>query len=123
MSLDNLLLADDTDAQDLADELLDLYAEPAYRFENMSLLVSSFGSSTRTTCNQLELGDTVTVERNYQTGSPAQVVKFQTIERLNRTITPNVHRLEIAMSDAYIIYTFTLSDAVFGIMDSNNALT
>jgi hypothetical protein len=123
LSLDNLLLADDTDAQDLADELLDLYAEPAYRFENMSLLVSSFGSSTRTTCNQLELGDTVTVERNYQTGSPAQVVKFQTIERLNRTITPNVHRLEIAMSDAYIIYPFTLSDAVFGIMDSNNALT
>lgn len=123
LNLSNLLLSDDTAAQDLANELLDLYAQPAYRFEAMSLLVSAFGSSTRTTCNQLELGDTVTVERNYQTGSPAQVVKYQTIERLNRVITPNVHRLEIAMSDAYIIYPFVLSDSVFGVLDADNALT
>lgn len=123
LNLSGLLLADDTAAQDLANELLDLYAQPAYRFEAMSLLVSAFGSSTRTTCNQLELGDTVTVERNYQTGSPAQVVKYQTIERLNRVITPNVHRLEIAMSDAYIIYPLILSDAVFGVLDADNALS
>jgi hypothetical protein len=123
LNLSGLLLADDTAAQDLADELLDLYSEPAFRFEGMSLLVSSFASGTRTTCNQLELGDTVTVERNYQTGSPAQVVKYQTVERLNRVITPNVHRLEVAMSDAYIIYPLILDDAVFGIMDADNALS
>jgi hypothetical protein len=123
LNLSGLLLSDDTAAQDLADELLDLYSEPAFRFEGMSLLVSSFASGTRTTCNQLELGDTVTVERNYQTGSPAQVVKYQTVERLNRVITPNVHRLEVAMSDAYIIYPLILDDAVFGIMDADNALS
>jgi len=123
LNLSGLLLADDGAAQDLADELLDLYAEPAYRFEAMSLLVSSFGSGTRVACNQLELGDTVTVERNYQTGSPAQVIKFQTIERLNRVITPNVHRLEIAMSDAYIIYPLLLDDPIFGLMDADNALS
>jgi hypothetical protein len=123
LSLDGLLLVDDTAAQTLANELLALYAQPAYRFEDMSLLVSSFGSSTRTTCNQLELGDTITVERNYQTGSPSQVVKYQTVERLNRTITPNIHRLDIAMSDAFIIYPLILSDAIYGVMDSNNALS
>jgi len=100
-----------------------LYSEPAFRFEGMSLLVSSFASGTRTTCNQLELGDTVTVERNYQTGSPAQVVKHQTVERLNRVITPNVHRLEIAMSDAFLIFPFVLSDALRGILDADNALS
>lgn len=123
LNLSGLLLADDTAAQDLADELLDLYSEPAFRFEGMSLLVSSFASGTRTTCNQLELGDTVTVERNYQTGSPAQVVKHQTVERLNRVITPNVHRLEIAMSDAFLIFPFVLSDALRGILDADNALS
>jgi len=123
LNLSNLLLATDTDAQDLANELLDLYAQPAYRFEAMSLLVSAFDSGTRISCNELELGDTVTVERNYQTGSPAQVVKYQTIERLNRVITPNVHRLEIAMSDAYIIYPFTLDDIQFGVLDADNAIT
>lgn len=123
LNLSGLLLADDTAAQNLANQLLELYAQPAYRFDDMSLLVSSFSSPSRIACNRLELGDTVTVERNYQTGSPAQVIKYQTVERLSRVITPNVHRLEIAMSDAYIIYPFTLDDAVFGVLDADNALT
>jgi hypothetical protein len=122
LNLSGLLLADDTSAQNLANELLELYAQPAYRFDDMSLLVSSFSSPSRIACNRLELGDTVTVERNYQTGSPAQVIKYQTVERLSRVITPNVHRLEIAMSDAYIIYPFVLSDSVFGVLDADNAL-
>lgn len=123
LNLSGLLLADDTSAQNLANQLLELYAQPAYRFDDMSLLVSSFSSPSRIACNRLELGDTVTVERNYQTGSPAQVIKYQTVERLSRVITPNVHRLEIAMSDAYIIYPFVLSDSVFGVLDADNALT
>jgi hypothetical protein len=124
LNLDGLLLASDVAAQTLADDLLDLYSEPAYRFDGMSLLVSAQSSAVRTTLNTLELGDTVTVERNYQTGSPAQVVKYQTVERLNRVINPNVHRLEIAMSDAFIVFPFVLNDAVRGVLDDpENALS
>ena len=123
LSLTNLLLEDDTAAQTLANDLLALYAEPAYRFDNMALLVSSFSSGSRLTCNQLELGDTITVERNYQTGTPSTVSKYQTVERLRHVITPSSHRLEIAMSDAYILNPFTLDDALFGILDADNALT
>lgn len=122
LNLDGLLLATDAAAQTLADDLLALYANPEYRFDNMSLLVSSFGSGTRTTCNQLELGDTITVERNYQTGSPLQVIKYQTIERMTRTINPNSHRLEIALSDAQIVFQFVLDDLTYGVMDADNAL-
>jgi hypothetical protein len=86
-------------------------------------LVSSFASGDRLTCNQLELNDTITVERNYQTGTPATVSKYQNVERLRHVITPSSHRLEIAMSDAYILNAFILDDALFGIMDADNALT
>ncbi len=123
LSLSNLLLSDDAAALTLADDLLNLYAEPAYRFDNMTLLVSSFVSGDRLTCNELELGDTITVERNYQTGSPSTVSKYQSVERLRHVITPSSHRLEIAMADAYILNAFILDDALFGVMDADNALT
>jgi len=123
LSLDGLLLSSDSQAQDLADDLLALYSEPAYRFDGMTVLVSSFGASDRVICNRLELGDTVTVERNYQTGSPTTVTKYQSVERLTRNITPNIHRLEIAMSDAFVVFPLILDDAVFGVLSTDNALT
>jgi len=123
LTLDGLLLADDADALDLAQQLLDLYKQPIYRFDDMTLLVSSFDATDRTSCNQLELGDTITVERNYQTGSPASVTRYQTVERLARLITPNFHRLEVAMADAYVLNPFTLDDLLYGILDANNAVT
>jgi hypothetical protein len=123
LTLDGLLLANDADALDLAQELLTLYSQPIYRFDDMTLLVSSFAAGDRITCNQLELGDTITVERNYQAGSPASVTRYQTVERMSRLITPNFHRLEIAMADAYVLNPFTLDDLVFGVLDANNAVT
>ena len=123
LTLDNLLLSSDTQAQELADELLDLYAEPEFRFNNMSVVVSGLTSGDRVVCNQLELGDTITVQRNYVAGDPLSVDKFETVERLNRNITPNFHRLEIGLSQAFVIFPLTLDDAVFGILDADNALT
>jgi hypothetical protein len=123
LSLSDLLLSSDAAALTLANDLLALYKEPTYRFDNMVVLVSAQSSGDRITMNQLELGDTITVERNYQGGTPATVSRFQTVERMTRLLTPNFHRLEVAMSDAYILNPFTLDDSVFGVLDSNNAVT
>lgn len=122
LSLTDVLLADDVAAQALANQLITLYGKPAYRFEGMTLAVSALPDAQRTTVFGLELGDTIQVERNYQTGTPANVVKYQTIERLRHVITPGVHRLEVAMSEAYVVFQFVLDDPVFGLMDEDNAL-
>lgn len=123
LSLNNLLLESDTDAATLASDLLTLYAEPQYRFSDMGILVSAQTSLDRTALNGLELGDTITVERNYQTGSPLLFSKEQTVERLSHVITPNSHRLTVSLSDAYILNVFLLDDAIFGRMDEDNALS
>lgn len=123
LSLSDLLLSTNSAALTLAQSLLDLYKEPTYRFDNMLLNVSAQSAGNRVILNQLELGDTITVERNYLSGTPTTVSKFQSIERITRVLTPSSHRLEIAMADAYILYPFTLDDPIFGVMDSNNALT
>jgi len=122
LNLSNLLVSDDTAAQTLADDLLALYKEPLFRFEGMTIPISALSAPDRLTCSQLELGDTLTIERNYQTGSPLSVSKFQTVERLRHTVTPNSHRLEVALSDAYILNVFILDDTTFGVMDTDNAL-
>ena len=123
LSLDNLLLSNDAQAEDLADELLDFYSEPTFRFEDMDLLVSSFSSGNRIICNQLELGKTITIERNYVSGTPTTVSKFETVERLNHVITPNFHRLQVGLSQAFVVFPLLLDDATFGIMDADNALS
>ena len=122
LNLGGLLVSDDTAALALADDLLELYKEPAFRFENMRLHLSSLVFLERERCNQLELGDSILVTRNYQTGSPASVEKTQTVERLRHVITPNSHTLEVAMSDAYVVFQFILDDATFGVLDTDNAL-
>ena len=122
LNLGGLLVSDDTAALALADDLLELYKEPAFRFENMRLHLSSLIFLERERCNQLELGDSILVTRNYQTGSPASVEKTQTVERLRHVITPNSHTLEVAMSDAYVVFPFILDDVTFGVMDTDNAL-
>jgi hypothetical protein len=123
LSLSGLLLASDTDASTLADNLLDLYAEPQFRFTDMGVLVSGQDAFNRQGLNSLEIGDTITVERNYATGFPTNLLKEQTVERLSRTITPNFDRLTVSLSDAYIVYAFILDDATFGRMDEDNALS
>lgn len=122
LNLNGLLVTDDTAAQALADNLLELYKEPLFRFENMRIHMSSLHYLDRERCNQLELGDAILVTRNYLTGSPASVEKNQTVERLRHVITPNSHILEVAMADAYVVFPFILNDATFGVMDTNNAL-
>ena len=123
LNLGGLLVSTDSAALALAEDLLDLYKEPAFRFDNMRLQVSSFLAAQRTNCNELELGDGILVTRNYQTGSPASVTKTQIVERLRHVVTPNFHTLEIAMSDAYVVFPLLLDDATFGILDTDNAVS
>lgn len=122
LTLDNLLVANDAQASTLANALLDLYANPLFRFNDMGILVSALSSGNRVICNALELGDTITVERNYVSGNPLSVTKYQTVDRLNRTITPSFHRLLVGLSEAFVIYPLVLNDATFGTLDGDNAL-
>jgi hypothetical protein len=122
LDLNNLLVDADSTALSIAEGIRDRYGEPTYRFDALGLIVSAQDSATRLTLAELDLADIIKIERNYQTGSPAQIVKYQQIERMNRVITPSNHRLELTLSDAALVYELILDDAEFGLMDSTNAL-
>ena len=121
-ALPDLLLEDDTDAQTLATYLVGLYAEPQYRFDDLGLLISAFSSGNRNTINALELQNLVEITRTYTTGSPLSVTQYYQIERINHLITAGEHRVTLGLFNASIVQELILDDAVFGVLDSNNAV-
>jgi hypothetical protein len=122
LALSGLLFSTDAQAATLAADLLDRYKEPLYRFDSLGVFVSGLAAADRATVNGLELGDVVTVERNYLVGSPLTVTEYQSIERISHTITPGAHRAEFRLGTAEIVFQLLLDDATFGTLDGDNAL-
>lgn len=122
LDLNDLLVDADSTALSIAEGIRDQYGEPTFRFDSLGVIVSANNAGIRQTLAELDLSDIIQIERNYQTGTPAQVVKYQRVERMNRVITPSNHRLELTLSDAALVFQFVLNDPEFGVMDSTNAL-
>jgi hypothetical protein len=76
----------------------------------------------RDAVNALELQDVVEITRSYSTGSPASVTELYAVERLTHLITAGEHRVTVGLFNTEILFQLVLDDAVFGVLDSTNAL-
>jgi hypothetical protein len=123
LALTDLLLANDASALTLAQKLLDNYKQPAYRFDDLRLVVSAMSSPNRNLVLGLEMGDVITVTRTFSTGSPAQVSDDYGIERIVHQITPDRHIVTIGLYVAELVFPFVLDDVTFGVLDTDNALS
>jgi hypothetical protein len=123
LALTDLLLANDASALTLAQKLLDNYKQPAYRFDDLRLVVSAMSSPNRNLVLGLEMGDVITVTRTFSTGSPAQVSDDYGIERIVHQITPDRHIVTIGLYVAELVFPFVLDDVTFGLLDTDNALS
>tara|TARA_R110000868_G_C10935976_1_gene766696 strand:- start:1479 stop:2768 length:1290 start_codon:yes stop_codon:yes gene_type:complete len=122
-SLHDLLLADDSDALELAEYLLDLYKLPEYRFDTISTIYNALSSVDQVTVSGLDISDVLSITRTYATGSPASVTAEYSVESIRHSITPNSHMVEYGLAVADLLYPFTLDSIIYGILDSTNALT
>lgn len=122
LSLTDLLLANDADALTLAESLLDLYSLPEFRFDKIQSLYNALSSGQRTTLTELEIGNVIRLTRNFVNGSPTEIVKEYSIEGIRHSISPSDHRIELMLAPTTILSEFILDDAVFGVLDSTNAL-
>lgn len=123
LSLTNLLLASDSQALTLATNLLNLYKQPEYRFDDLRLLVSAMTPTDRTLIMGIDMGSVISVKRTFASGSPSAVSDEYAVERITHQITPDRHIVTLGLYVADILYPFTLDDAVFGVLDTDNALT
>lgn len=106
--------------QNIADFLVQKYGDPEYRFETIRVNLDTIGSTNKATCLGLEIGDVVSISFTPNNiGSPIQ--QFGQIIRIAHDI--DISRHDMSISVASLDWTFlVLNDAVFGKLDSNNAL-
>lgn len=120
LSLSGLLLNNDAAALTLATDLLDKYKLPAYRFDKLQTIYNPLSYANQTTLTGIELGDVISVTRTYPTGTPASVTKQYSIENIRHSISPSSHTVEYGLAVADLLYSWTLDDLVYGVIDSTN---
>jgi len=122
-SLTGLLLENDSDAEQLATDLLAKYKDPVYRFDDMQFVFNSLSTANQTVMATLDIGSNIKIVRTFATGSPLTVELYYQVERVNHEITTGQHTCTIGLGSLKtLIYEFILSDAEYGILDASNAL-
>ena len=112
----------DSQAQldNLADFLVSKYSDPEYRISGFAINLDSISTGQKASVLGLELGDVVKITFTPNSiGDP--IVQFGQVIQLAHEIDQTRHDLVLGL--ASVDWTFlVLDDAVFGTMDSNNAL-
>jgi len=114
------LVSTEAQLQNLADFLVQKYGDPEYRFETISVNLDTVGGGNKATCLGLEIGDVVSITFT-PNGIGDPIEQYGQIIRISHELEPSRHDMFISV--ASLDWTFlVLDDAVFGKLDSNNAL-
>jgi hypothetical protein len=114
------LVSTSAQLQNLADFLVQKYGDPEYRFETISVNLDTVGSTYKATCLALECGDVISITFT-PNGIGDPIEQYGQIIRISHELEPLRHDMFISVSS--LDWTFlVLDDAVFGKLDSNNAL-
>ena len=118
VSITNSLLHNDVAALDLANYLL--VGEPAATFNAVQTDYLMLTTAQKETLALVDIGDTITITNTIAGGEVAQELSVEGIE-----ISVNVsngHRVTFYTANTVIVYELILDDAIYGTLDTNNAL-
>lgn len=121
LTLSDLLLADDTQVEDLATFLAGKYSTPNYRFDSVNVRLTELSETNQNKVLGLELGDVAKITFTPSNLPPA-IVRYAEVIRINHSVDINGdHIVNLGLSTLDFTY-LVLDDAVFGKLDDNNAL-
>lgn len=118
VSITNSLLHNDAAALDLANYLL--IGEPAATFNAVQTDYLMLTNAQKETLALVDIGDTITITNTIAGGEVAQELSVEGIE-----ISVNVsngHRVTFYTANTVIVYELILDDAIYGTLDTTNAL-
>jgi len=111
------LLADDTQAQSLADRIVARYAEPLLRIDDIEVSLEALPTDQVADVLGLELGTTVRVVYT-PSGIGDAIDQFVLLDQIEHSITPATHRVRLYFSQGEPP-ALILDSASFGILDTN----
>ena len=113
-------LSDTTQMQELADFFVNKYGEPEFRFEAITVDLSSVDSDTKAELMAMELADVVKVEFTPSGISPA-IERYGKVIGIKQNINPASEEIEIRL-ETTVGALMVLDDSVFGTLDEGNLL-
>ena len=113
-------LSDLIQMQELSDFFVTKYAEPEFRFEAITVDLSSVDGSTKAELMSLELADVVKVEFTPSGIAPA-IERFGKVIGIKQNINPSSEEMEIRL-ETTAGALLVLDDSVFGTLDAENLL-
>ena len=116
-SIGNSLLHLQGEVDDAADYLLN--GQPEARYTSVETTFTVLTAAQRDTVATLEIGDTITIEKSFQTGlTTTQLAQELAIEGIEHRLNfATGHSVLISTSPTVIVYEFILDDAIYGILD------
>ena len=115
-SITNSLLHEQTSINDAADYLLN--GQPEARYTSVETTFTVLTAAQRDTVAALEIGDTITIEKSFQTGlTTTQLAQELAIEGIEHRLNfATGHSVLISTSPTVIVYEFILDDAIYGLI-------
>jgi len=109
LSLSDLPLNDLAAGTALAQNLLDKYKNPVFRFNEISVTLNGLNAAAGQAVSILDIGDLINITKTYPTGSPGTVTKTMYVENISHEITPGFHRVRLGLGQAQLITPFILN--------------
>jgi hypothetical protein len=115
-SIGNSLLHLQGEVDDAADYLLN--GQPEARYTSVETTFTVLTAAQRDTVAALEIGDTITIEKSFQTGlTTTQLAQELAIEGIEHRLNfATGHSVLISTSPTTIVYQFILDDAIYGLI-------
>jgi hypothetical protein len=123
LAISNVPLENDAAGSALAEDLVALYQDPVARFTGLTVTMNGLGSAQQDLVAALEIGDVITVSKEFAAGSPTTINQTVVIEAVRHTISANRHTVGLSLAPAQILTAFILDDAEFGTLSTTNALS
>jgi hypothetical protein len=111
LSFSGVPLVNETAGATLAQNLLDKYKEPKIRFNEISTSLNACGSALWPTVLTLDVGDVISVSKQYDQGLPATRIENVFIESVAHDITPSDHRIRFGLGQAQLLTAFILDQS------------
>jgi hypothetical protein len=111
------LLADDTQAQSLADRIVARYAEPLLRIDGIEVVLNALTPAQVAEVLSLDLGALVRVLYT-PSGIGDAIDQFVQLDSIEHNIDPNQHRVRLSFSQGEAP-ALVLDSASFGLLDVN----
>jgi hypothetical protein len=122
LALSNVPLENDAAGSALAQDLVTLYENPEVRFTGVTVNLNALSSAQQNLMAAIEIGDVITVSKEFAAGSPTTVNKTVVVEAVRHTISANQHNVNLSLAPAQILTQLILDDAQFGTLSTTNAL-